>query len=90
MFGSPYYPAGVTDEMIDKYFGGDGSCCNTCRYFSNGVCSRKENDLEDMADEEYDAMSEKEKDEFITVDKDDYCDDFDWKDDEYEEYERDE
>ena len=81
MWGSPYYPAGVTDAMIDKYFGDDGSCCEKCRYYLSGTCTKKEDEysakeLEDMTDEEYE--------EATHVDSDDYCDDFEWEDDEPE------
>ena len=77
MFGSPYYPAGVTDEMIDRYFGDDGSCCEKCEHYLSGDCSRKENAL---SVEEAEAMTDEEYAEAIHVDADDYCDDFEWKD----------
>ena len=62
MWGSPYYPAGVTDAMIDKYFGDDGSCCEKCRYYLSGTCTKKEDEysakeLEDMTDEEYESFA---------------------------------
>lgn len=87
MFGSPYYPAGVTDEMIDKYFGDDGSCCAKCDnyYTCDSSCRLKENaitasEAESMTDEEYEAV--------IHTDADDWCDRFEWKD-EGEDYEPD-
>lgn len=79
---SPYYPAGVTDEMIDAYFGDDGSCCEKCEHYRNGTCCLKETELDDMNDAEYEAMTEAEKEAFAKVDKDDYCDNFEWPEEE--------
>lgn len=76
---SPYYPAGVTDEMIDYYFGDHGECCAKCENFYGGTCTLKANRL--TADEE-EAMTQKEYDDYITVEDDDYCDDFEWREEE--------
>ena len=78
------YPPGVTDAMIDAYFGDDGRCCANCTYYwSDGSCMRKENAVEsNYTEEEIEAMSQAEYDELISTDKDDWCDEY-----EAEEYE---
>ena len=77
------YPPGVTDADIDRYFGDDGSCCKYCWHYCNGdsSCSRKEYAL---SAEEQEQMTQEEFDEAIHTDEDDYCDDFEWRDDEPE------
>ena len=78
------YPPGVNDAMIAKYFGDDGACCENCYHYSGGTCSKKEEGLEDMSEEEYSELSEKEIAEYSVVDADDYCDAFEWRDDDEE------
>ena len=80
------YPPGVNDAMIEKYFGDDGACCENCYYYSCGTCSKKEDELEDMSEEEYSELGEKEIAEYSVVDADDYCDAFELKDDDEEPY----
>ena len=76
---SPYYPDDVTDEMISRYFGDDGACCEKCYYYRNGICSKKENELDDMAEGDYEELTEEEKAHYSDVDDDDYCDSFEWQ-----------
>ena len=78
-WGSPYYPAGVTDALIEEYFGDHGCCCATCEHYSGGACWKKENSL---TAEEAEMMTQDEFDRYISVDTDDYCDEYDKKDDE--------
>lgn len=78
---SPYYPAGVTDEMIEQYFGDDGSCCANCSHYCDGYCSI----LEDKATkEELEQMEQADDFSPIMVDEDYCCDDYDY-DDSYDE-----
>ena len=77
---SPYYPDDVTDEMIDRYFGDDGSCCERCEYYEGGTCRVKEADAElDYTEEEIMEMSEAEYLALIGVDGDGYCNAFEWR-----------
>ena len=82
MFGSPYYPAGVTDELIDRYFGEGNERCSNCEYHcSDGTCRMKENSLDDdYTEEDIENMTMDEYNRLITVDDDDCCDD--WEPDE--------
>ena len=88
---SPYYPDDVTDEMIDEYFGDDGSCCANCsHHYSDGTCWRKEHKVEkEYTEEEIEAMTEAEYNALISVDDDDWCDDYEGDEPEpYEDYDR--
>ena len=73
MFGSPYYPAGVTDADIEYYFGGAPFCCKTCRYYSCGICEKRDSAYtkEELAEMDEDEIKAYERD--ITVGEDDYC-----------------
>ena len=85
---SPYYPDDVTDEMIDEAFGDDGSCCKYCsHYFTcDSSCALKEWALEtDIEKGDVEEMTDEEFQQAITVDEEDYCDDFEWRDDGIEE-----
>lgn len=93
MFGhSPYYPDNVTDEMIAEYFGdNDYRCCANCsNHYSDGTCSCKEHNVEkDYTEDEIYEMTNAEYKALITVEDDDFCDDYQPKDsDEYEDYDR--
>ena len=79
---SIYYPAGVTDEMIDYYFGDDGSCCKYCEHCYGGTCDLKSDELEELPEEEYAELTEAERKHYADVDDDDWCDQFEWKDEE--------
>ena len=74
---SPYYPAGVTDKMIDEYFNGDDSCCKYCRHFSGGICYKKEASADE---DELLLMTDSDYIKAFGVDDDDYCDDYDYDD----------
>ena len=84
---SPYYPAGVTDEMIAQYFGDDGSCCEKCAHYwhCDSSCRLKEDAI---TAEEEERMTEEEYNDAIHVETYDWCDNFEWDIDEPE-YERD-
>ena len=85
---SPYYPAGVTDEMIDRYFGEGDACCKSCQYYRSSDCScaLKEEALEnDLTAEELEDMTQNEYYKAISTAEDDYCDEFEYKDNGYEE-----
>ena len=78
------YPPGVTDAMIAEYFGdNDQRCCKNCinYYKCDGECRLKWNKLEDMPEDEYDAMTEKERKDFVEVPEDGFCDDYEYEDD---------
>ena len=77
------YPPGVTDAMIDYYFGDDGACCAMCEYYwSDGTCTKKEIRAEiDYANGMLGEMDIDEYNDLISTDAENWCDDFEWKDD---------
>lgn len=78
---SPYYPDGVTDEMIEQYFGNNASCA-TCYYFHNGLCQSREDKLvDDYSIEEIETMDDRQYQNLCGTDEDDYCDDYEYNED---------
>ena len=67
------------DQMYaDAFENGDDPCCENCRHYSEPICGI----LEDaMADEAVVQAEETGDWSSIEKEKDDYCDDFEWRED---------
>ena len=82
------YPPGVTDADIDRYFGVDEKACwKYCTNYVDGSCFVKEHCVEaDHTVEELEVMSQEEYDQMIATEEDDYCDDYECRDNSYDEF----